>query len=106
MASDGDILTNKEEYDAGTDPQDSSSFLQIDSLVQSGGSGTPVSISFLAASNKTYSIQFNDVAAGGFWSKLIDVAATPTNRVVEVQDTGLPPENASRYYRLVTPRQP
>ena len=100
--ADGDILSNREEYDAGTDPNDASSFLQITSLVMEPEH--PVRISFLAVSNKTYSVQFTDSLTLGSWSRLEDVPAASTNRVVELEDPvlPLPPE---RYYRLVTPRQ-
>jgi len=95
---DMDNMTNKEEYEAGTDPNDPTSNLKIARLDPTGSA----TIEFAAVSNKTYSVQYTDELDGGSWSKLADVVARPTNRVEVVHD---PVSADHRYYRVVTPRQ-
>jgi hypothetical protein len=99
--SDGDTMTNWEEYVAGTDPQDAQSYLwvQADGLDPDGARR----VSFPATSNKTYTVLCSEAVTGP-WLHLVDVPAAPTNRTVNVTNTvtgSLP-----RYYRLTTPRMP
>jgi len=98
LDSDGDTQLNWQEYVAGTDPQDGGSYLKVDQITSSG----PVSIQFAAVSNRTYTVQYADVLAGGPWRKLADVDARATNRIETVTD---PAPGAGRYYRLVVPKQ-
>lgn len=100
---DGDGMSNREEYLAGTDPDDPQSFLRIESISYDN---TPAwHVRFFAASNHTYSVQ----AADAFdpdttWRSLVDIIAMPTNRTVEIIR---PVANASpKFLRLVTPRMP
>jgi hypothetical protein len=97
LDSDGDGMSNRQEYEAGTDPSDRLSFLKVD---LSSVSGAAV-VSFGAVSNKTYSIQYTD-ALGTGWQKLADVIARAASRV-EVF-TNAPADD--RFYRVVTPQQP
>jgi hypothetical protein len=97
--SDGDGRTNLEEHQSGTDPDDPQSVLTVVSL-EAGGSAT---VSFLAESNMTYSVDYRDRLEFGVWQKLADVVARPTNRVESVWD---PRSRPQRFYRIVTPRQP
>jgi subtilisin family serine protease len=103
--TDLDGLTNLQEYRAGTDPTNALSYLRVDTIALAGESNL-VSLSFLAASNKTYTIQHRNVVDSEAWNRLADVLAAPTNRVIEILDTNGPPANPQRYYRLVTPRSP
>jgi hypothetical protein len=96
---DEDGLTNAEEYVAGTDPTDRSSYLEVDALTTPPG----VTLSFNAAANRTYTIEFTDALGTGPWQKLADVPPRPTPRVADVPDPAHAPHRA---YRLVTPRQP
>jgi len=97
---DGDTMSNRGEYIAGTDPQNPNSYLKID-LLEGGG---PATISFMAVSNRNYSVQFADtLALPTSWAKVADVGAQVTNRQVSVVD---PASNPDRFYRLVTPLQP
>jgi hypothetical protein len=100
--ADGDGYTNKQEYEAGTDPHSAASFLQIDDVdTDFSGTGT-VFIRFLATSNKTYTVQGRNSLTGAGWSRITDVPSSSTNRMVEVMDQpGVGVER--RYYRLVTP---
>jgi hypothetical protein len=96
---DGDGVSNRAEYIAGTDPTNNGSYLKIDSIV-AGGSAT---LTFGAVSNRTYSIEYTDALGAGPWSRLADVIARPGNRTETVVDAGF---TTNRYYRVATPRQP
>jgi hypothetical protein len=98
--SDGDRLSNRQEYLAGTDPQDPLSNLRIEAT----GNGDGVVLSFTAISNKTYSVLCKEVLADGLWQSLTNVNAMPTNRPVVL--TNAPNGFLQRYYRLVTPQEP
>ena len=95
---DGDGMSNRQEYEAGTDPTNRLSFLKVDLAAVSGAAV----ISFGAVSNKTYSIQYTDGLGTG-WLKLADVLARAANRVETITNA---PASGGRFYRVVTPQQP
>ncbi len=98
--SDGDGMSNRQEYLAGTDAANPASRLRIDGLTRPPG----VLLHFMAMSTCTYTLQFTDsLDPMAVWRKLDDVPAMITNHVVEIAD---PDTQARRAYRLVTPRQP
>jgi hypothetical protein len=99
LDTDGDTMSNRAEFLAGTDPTNPSSYLKIDSIIAGGGAA----LTFGAISNHTYSVQYSDVVGSGAWSKLADVVARTTNRVESILD---PAFTTNRVYRLVTPQQP
>jgi hypothetical protein len=96
--SDGDTMSNLQEYNAGTDPTNALSFLRVDI---SAGNGQAV-VSFGAISNRTYTIEFSDEVASSIWWKLADVFARTNSRVETITD---PLWNTNRFYRAVTPRR-
>ena len=98
LDTDGDTMTNYQEYIAGTDPTSRLSYLKVDAIA-TGPAGTQ--IEFLALSNKTYTVQFREGAGVGRWTGLAEVASQPSNRVERVTD--LYPRTAERLYRLVVP---
>jgi hypothetical protein len=98
---DHDGFSNLQEYLAGTDPTDSTSYLKLDS-VEVGQ--THSAISFKAVAGKTYTILSTSNLFSG-WSKLTDVAAQVTNGVVTIPDPS-PTLGTARFYKLVTPAQP
>ena len=101
LDSDGDTLTNLQEYLAGTDPRDRESRLQFDSV---SAASTTVTLQFRAAADRSYTVQYRDEVHAGPWTKLRDVAE-PSARVIVIDDA-LPPGVPQRYYRLVAPAQP
>ena len=61
-------------------------------------------LQFLAISNRTYSVLYQDSLGDPDWFKLSQVEAHSTNRIETVEDST---ENFStRFYRLVTPQWP
>lgn len=96
---DGDGMSNRAEYIAGTDPTNRLSYLKLEALVAPGQAG----VRFGAVSNRTYTIQFSDALDSGAWSRLTDVLAQPTNSVWTIND---PAWNTNRFYRVVTPVHP
>ncbi len=97
--TDGDTMNNLQEYLAGTDPRDPESYLKVDQISVSGAT----LLTFMARSNKTYTIQYNAVLSPVGWSNLTNALSRPTNRIETVTDPSPP---ARRYYRLVTPSEP
>jgi hypothetical protein len=80
--SDGDGLTNAQEYVAGTDPRDPQSCLRLE-CVRNEPNGWL--LRFIAVSNRTYTLQRREgFSLGTAWGPLQDVLASPTNRVIEI----------------------
>jgi len=98
--TDGDGLKNFEEFTAGTDPRDPQSYLKVDRIDDVQGAAN---ITFLARSNKTYSVQFRDDLGGPVWQRFTNVVARTTDSIQTITDSNATP---NRFYRLVTPHQP
>jgi len=101
---DGDGLTNAKEYLAGTHPTNALSYLKVEGIRLDAG-GEAARLEFLAASNKTYTVQYREAVDSGEWCRLADVVAVATNRVVEITDAAAG-TRSQRVYRLATPRVP
>jgi hypothetical protein len=102
---DGDGMKNWEEYIAGTDPTDPLSYLRVENIQSTSASVVRVQIEFNAVSNRTYTVLFSEQPGGPAWSRVADVIAASTNRVLQIFDQR--PSNAPPgFYRLVTPRNP
>jgi hypothetical protein len=90
--SDGDGLTNLQEYQAGTDPRSVASSLRLTAAFEAD----QIILRFAAVEGRHYRISVADAVLGDNWSNLADVPAGPT-RDVEVSDA----QNSSqRFYRL------
>jgi hypothetical protein len=92
---DHDGFTNLQEFIAGTDPQDPLSRLKLDVSIVTPGT---VTLSFVAGSNRTYTVQFTDSVAVPGWSTLADIPPQSTNGPVALTDPINVPTN--RFYRL------
>ena len=97
--ADGDGALNWQEYQAGTNPTNALSILRL----EIAPAADLLALRFGAVSNLTYTVQHQDVLGSNAWSRLTDVVARSTNRVETLTTTN--PVN-SRFYRVVTPRQP
>ncbi len=96
MDLDGDQMTSLQEFIAGTNPADASSYLKVEPL----GTGSSALVTFQAVSNRTYSVEQTIEIGTAPWTKVADVHAAPTNRVVTVT---APFSSTNRYFRLKTP---
>ena len=96
---DGDTQTNLEEYIAGTDPRDGSSYLKIDFI--NALSGGKSSLGFSAVAGRPYDLQYRGDVAVGAWLNLTNVTAQSTNRLMQIPDA---PSQSTRFYRLVIPQ--
>ena len=94
---DGDGMTNYQEYLAGTNHQNANSYLKFEQITV----GANITLTFLGASNKTYSVLYKNSLADANWTKLTDVSSATTNDLkMAIDSSG---GNTSRFYRLVTP---
>lgn len=103
LDADGDGCANLQEYIAGTDPTNALSALRIDSVAVITGT-TDVALRFQALSNKTYTVQARERVESGLWSRVTDVVAMQTNRIVEISEPTVTPSDGQRFYRVITPR--
>ncbi len=98
---DGDGISNLAEYRSGTLPASAASGLKLETVTRTNDQAT---LSFTAAANQTYTVEWCVNVAGGSWQKLADVVAQTANRLETVTDAA--PGADTRFYRVVTPRRP
>ncbi|MBM3845358.1 MAG: hypothetical protein FJ405_03605, partial [Verrucomicrobia bacterium] len=102
LDKDGDGVTNRQEYEAGTDPTNSSQNLRILDPALVLLNDTPaLTFSFLAASNRSYSVQ-RSVSGGGAWSNIATVRFATTNRFPIITNPIVP--TSQSWFRIQTPR--
>ncbi|MBN2505695.1 MAG: lamin tail domain-containing protein [Verrucomicrobia bacterium] len=100
---DRDGMSNWAEYTAGTNPTNALSFLGI-RRIWVGPDTAEVHLSFLASSNRSYSVLSRDTLDPGAWIVVGTVPSAPEERSVELTHHG-PGASQPRFYRLVTPQQ-
>jgi hypothetical protein len=98
--SDGDGLTNLEEFLAGTDPTNGSDLLRMTGVDWVAGT---VRLQFRLVPGKVYDVQYRDAAGPDTWQSLQEVGPEPTARSVEVLDANLTGVTG-RLYRIVLRR--
>jgi hypothetical protein len=96
-ASDRDGFTNLEEFLSGTAPRNANSFLELKAASQTSG---VIVLTFTAAPGRSYTIQYRDSLASGFWQVLRIVFVPPEAGTISVIET---PTTATRFYRLIVP---
>jgi len=99
--ADGDGMGNRTEYQSGTSPTNAASALRLESSTHANGQAA---LTFPAAPNQTYTVEWSPAVSGGTWQKLMDVVARSTERLETVTDVGA--ADSARFYRVVTPRRP
>lgn len=92
--TDGDGMTNLEEYLAGTSPVDSTSKLRL--LIGSVGPSGAV-LQFPTVTGRLYTVEYSDTLAFGSWNILAPANRPGTGEALEVSDPDMP---ARRFYRL------
>jgi hypothetical protein len=98
--SDGDGMTNLEEYLAGTDPRAGGSVLALSASLNAG----VVELRFTAVAGHRYTILYcNALPSGGIWQTLTIVPPQSTTRTVVVLPDGYVAGGTKRFYRILTP---
>ena len=98
--SDGDGMTNLDEYRAGTDPTNALSVLKVIFTATNGNV-----LSFVAQTGLTYSVQWRTNLTAPAWTNLTSINGSPLVRTVTV-NRATAPAGVERYFRVVTPLVP
>ena len=95
--ADLDGMSNLAEYIAGTDASDPASYLKINGSANAGNA----SLTFLAITNRAYTIESRLLVHTGTWTTLTNIPASfSSNRLISV--THRPAGTNQQVYRLVT----
>ncbi len=97
---DGDGMSNRDEYIAGTNPTNALSVLKI--VLTATNANV---LQFVAQPNISYSAQWRTNFSFALWSNLTSITAQPLVRTVQVNTVNSPP-GSERFYRIVTPQTP
>jgi hypothetical protein len=97
---DGDGMSNRDEYLAGTNPTNALSLLN---LVLSATNANL--LQFVAQTNVSYSVQWTTNLSSVSWNTLTNVTVNSQVRTIQVNSASAPSIN-ERYFRVVTPIVP
>ncbi len=98
LDNDADGATNLQEFFAGTSPISSTSVLRL--VIETIGTTNSARVSFLAMSNRTYTVTYKNTLSDPGWTPLFTIPAMPFNRDFQ---TNLPVPLTPRLFRLRTP---
>jgi hypothetical protein len=96
LDSDGDGVSNLNEYLAGTDPRDDTDYFHITSIT----AGTNCVLSFQSALNRLYTLESRTNLVAGSWTSVpgqVDIGGN--TGLLELSQTNLPSDTA-RFYRV------
>jgi hypothetical protein len=99
LDSDGDGMSNLEEFRAGTDPTDNGSLLALEITGSEGGMRV---LSFRAMADRSYSIMATDSLGAPVWGRVGNILPGGEREVNLVDDNGV----EARFYRVISPMQP
>ena len=100
LDSDGDGINNGDEFRSGTNPTNALSVLKMVFATTNAGS-----LTFVAQSNLSYSVQWRTNLIAPAWTNLTSILASPLVRTIAV-DSAAAPAAGERYFRVVTPMTP
>ena len=100
LDSDGDGMNNGDEFRSGTNPTNALSVLKMVFATTNAGS-----LTFVAQSNLSYSVQWRTNLIAPAWTNLTSILASPLVRTIAV-DSAAAPAAGERYFRVVTPMTP
>jgi hypothetical protein len=100
LDSDGDLMSNLDEFRSGTNPTNALSVLKVVFTETNANV-----LSFVAETNLSYSVQWRTNLITPSWQNLTNVFPSNQVRTITV-DSGTAPPGAERYFRVVTPLVP
>jgi hypothetical protein len=99
LDSDGDSLSNSQEYVCGTNPRDPLSALRLKSVTVNH-EGTI--LQFNTEPGRTYTIQYRSSVTDSAWQTLKQISAPPGGGLTSVTDN-IPNDLGTRFYRVLVP---
>jgi hypothetical protein len=100
LDTDGDGMTNSDEFRSGTNPTNALSVLKV--LFTETNANV---LSFVAQTNLSYSVQWRPNLAAAPWETLTNLFPSNQVRTITVNSGSAPP-GTERYFRVVTPLAP
>lgn len=95
--ADGDGMSNLHEFQAGTDPTNSRSRLNLE---VSATERDQIGLRFEAQSGRSYTVEFADDLTSEKWTVLREIPAGAGMREINEHDSAPPSGRAARFYRL------
>ena len=99
---DGDGFSNYQEFIAGTNPLDATSYLRLDFVPPPAGINA-LMLTLAAVANQSYTIQCCSNLAASTWQKFQDLPAPASNSVLQLP---VKLTNTALFFRVVTPALP